>query len=222
MSDIVFKIRELMLQQGIKQKELVEYLGENQGTIGKWLSEKEKNRRDLPNTILIKIAKKLGVTPQYLLGMEEFSLIDVKQIPIIGTTSCGDMDTNQLQEENKTAYYRGDFWSEKLYALVACGDSMSPEIESGDEIICDPEIAPQNGDIVHYKIGSESAVKVYYEDSEANIIQFVPYNSTDDFKTRTVRIDNEEYNFLEIAKVVAINKMTFNNRRARLRMIGRG
>jgi SOS-response transcriptional repressor LexA len=98
---------------------------------------------------------------------------------------------------------------------------MSPEIEDGDQVICDPTAEILNGDIVHYRIGGESAIKVYVKDEEAFIVQFIPYNTTDNFKTKTIRLDDDLVEQLYIAKVVAINKVKFNNRNARLRLIGR-
>ena len=109
-----------------------------------------------------------------------------------------------------------------LYTLVANGDSMAPEIEDSDMIVCDPDLSVESGDMVHYSIHGESAVKIYVEDKEAHIIQFIPYNPIETFKTRTVRIDDVEHEELKISKVVHIVKSTFNNRKSRLKLIGRG
>jgi SOS-response transcriptional repressor LexA len=98
---------------------------------------------------------------------------------------------------------------------------MSPEIEDGDEVICDPDVDVQNGDMVHYTIGNEEAIKIYVRDEDAFILQFVPYNQSGTFKTRTIRLDDEEANEVKISKVVSVNKLKFNNRAARLKMIGR-
>lgn len=99
---------------------------------------------------------------------------------------------------------------------------MSPEIDDGDEVIIDPEAKCQTGDMVHYKIDNESAIKVLVVDGEAHLIQFVPYNSNDNFKTRTIRLDDEETMIkLSYHKVVSVNKLKFNNRAARLKLIGR-
>jgi len=145
----------------------------------------------------------------------------VKKIPIKGTASCGIVDGNHLQDTGEYSYYNGDFYTPALYCIIANGDSMAPEIEDGDEVICDPDVEVQNGDIVHYRIGNESALKVYYKDEDAYIIQFIPYNPTEEFKTKTIRLDDDAANEVKISKVVAINKLKFNNRRSRLRLIGK-
>ena len=98
---------------------------------------------------------------------------------------------------------------------------MAPEIEDGDEIICNPDIEPKNGDMVHYKLFGESAIKVYFFDEEVNIVQFIPYNPSENFKTKTIRLDDDIANELKISKVVAVNKLKFNNRLSRLKLIGK-
>ena len=145
-----------------------------------------------------------------------------KLVPVIGTASCGNCDINHLQDTSKKAYYNGDFWKKSLYCVIANGDSMSPEIDDGDEVIIDPDVKPITGDMVHYKIDDESAIKVLVVDEDAYIMQFIPYNSNDCFKIRTVRLDDEDtMNRLSFHKVVSVNKLKFNNRAARLKMIGR-
>ena len=53
-------------------------------------------------------------------------------------------------------------------------------------------------------------------------MQFVPYNSSETFKTKTIRLDDEEtLAKLTYHKVVSVNKLKFNNRAARLKLIGR-
>jgi hypothetical protein len=68
----------------------------------------------------------------------------------------------------------------------------------------------------------ENAIKVLAIDKEAHIMQFVPYNSSETFKTKTIRLDDEEtLAKLTYHKVVSVNKLKFNNRAARLKLIGR-
>lgn len=169
--------------------------------------------------LLVHLSEILGQSVDYLLGVEKTS---VNQIPITGTASCGSTDINHLQELGKTAPYNGDFFTNDLYCVIASGDSMAVDIEDGDEVICDPNVKPVSGDMVHYQIGGESAIKILWVDEEANIIQLIPYNPSNDFKTVTIRLDDEMANDLKMAKVVAVNKLKLNNRAARLRLIGRG
>jgi repressor LexA len=177
-----------------------------------WIS----GRRAIPNDKFSEIAKLLDTTIDYLFG---FDPIPVKEIPIIGTASCGAPET-MIPLEKRTAYYRADFWKEELYAVVASGDSMNPYIEDGDEVICDPTAPVKHGDIVHYRLRNDSAIKLYLFRSDANIILLKPRNATEGFKTRIVRLDDEEYNDLILVKVITVNRLNFSNTAARLKDFG--
>ncbi|MDR0664829.1 MAG: XRE family transcriptional regulator [Helicobacteraceae bacterium] len=173
-------------------------------------------KRQIPDDKIVSIARKLDVSIDYLMGEK---IYPVKLIPIIGAVSCGAPERIEVGEARET-YYRADYWNDQLYAVVACGDSMSPEIDDGDEVVCDPSAPILHGDIVHYKIRSESAIKVLLKDEKSNLIRLKPYNLTPDFRTLTIRLDDDEANDLKMTKVVSVNKAQFNNRAARLRILG--
>lgn len=214
--DIVEKVSKLLKDNKKSQKALSVFAGIPAPHLNAMLNRKGRyfDIKHIP-----KIAKFFNIEESYLLNKEATKTVSL--VRVIGTASCGNIDSNYLQED-RTCYYNGDSYKDSLYCIIANGDSMAPEIEDGDEIICDPDIDIQNGDIVHYSIGEESAIKVYIRDDEAHILQFIPYNPTDTFKTKTIRLDDNEVIELKIRKVVAINKLKFNNRASRLRMIGRG
>lgn len=208
-------LKTIMREKKITAAEIATKMGVSRGTVTHW-----SNGIRMPGAdVITTLAAILGVDEQEL-----FSGSTVKtaaRVPVVGTASCGGPDVNHLQDDGRVAYYRGDFYHKDLYCVIACGDSMAPEIESGDEVICDPRVPVQHGDMVHYQMLGESAIKVLVEDKEAHIIQLVPYNQTPTFKTRTIRLDDDEAADLKMAKVVAVNKLKFNNRSARLKLIGR-
>lgn len=199
----------------LSQEELAKMIGVNRVAVTNY----ELNKNTPTHTNLKKIVSVLGVSSDYF--NDDQSHKPVAKVPIIGETSCGSAITSSFQDSGRTCYYRGDFFSPDLYCVIASGDSMAPEIEDGDEIVCDPRVNPSHGDLVHYTIHGESAVKVYVVDTDANLAQFVPYNPSDTFKTRTIRLDDEEASDLKVVKVVAVNKLKFNNKSARLKLIGR-
>ena len=175
---------------------------------------------NFPDDALKNIAEYFGVTLDFLKGLSLEK--EVKFIPVIGTASCGGADINHLEDSFKKALYNGEFWKKSLYCVIANGDSMSPEIDDGDEVIVDPDVKCQTGDMVHYKIDNESAIKVLVIEEDAHLIQFVPYNTNEVFKIKTIRLDDEETMAkLTYHKVVSVNKLKFNNRSARLKLIGR-
>ncbi len=217
--DTVDKILELLKIPKKTQKGLSEAIGMKAPNLNKIL--KRADNRTLSAEQLLKAAQYFGVDASYF-SLDNDDKKPVARIPVVGTTSCGSPDINMSYDNSRTCYYNGEYYKESLYCVIANGDSMSPEIEDGDEIVCDPDVKPQHGDIVHYTIGDESAVKVYVEDKEAYIVQFIPYNGNEHFKTKTVRLDDEDtMRELKISKVVAVNKLKFNNRNSRLRLIGR-
>lgn len=210
------KIKSVMKEQNIKQVELANKLGIYQSLLNKYLSG---NLR-MPSETVSNISRILNVPIGYFF---DEPVRATKPINIIGCASCGVELTDTSCAVGSQVQWRADFWHKEMFAVVAYGDSMSPEIEDGDEVICDPTAPIMNGDLVYYKVnGDDSAIKVFYKDDEAYIIQLIPYNSNEIFKTRTIRMDDVEFESFIPAKVVGINKMSFRNRASRLKLIGRG
>ena len=190
------KIKEILDFKGIKQKKFAEMINETTVNVNRYINE----QRQIPNSLLPTIAKELNISIDELLD-GEITERKVSLVPVVGTASCGGIEINCLQDENKKAYYNGDFWKQSLYCVIANGDSMSPEIDDGDEVIIDPDVPCQHGDMVYYKIDDESAIKVLAIDKEAHIMQFVPYNSSENFKTKTITKSNETKHKIDFNKV---------------------
>ena len=217
MNKIGDNIKEARKRSGYTQLQLSELLKIGRSSLAQY----ESNIYEPSLEVVSLIATTLNIDVSELMGQKQTER-PAKLVPVVGTASCGSCDINHLQDTSKKAYYNGDFWKNSLYCVIANGESMSPEIDDGDEVIIDPDVKPITGDIVHYKIDDESAIKVLVIDEDAYIMQFIPYNSSDCFKIRTVRLDDEDaMSRLSFHKVVSVNKLKFNNRAARLKMIGR-
>ena len=211
-------IKQILKTKKLKQKDLIIALNENQSNVARWLSE----IRGIPEDIYPKIAEFLNVSIHEIMGSNLNKETDVKPVPIIGTASCGACDMNVLQDLSLKALIAADDWNIDLYAVIANGASMSNEIYDGDIAISDPNIQLQSGDMVFYKIDDEAAIKIFVDDKENNMFQFVPYNSNKYFKTRNIRLDDETlFDRLTMHKVVQVVSIKKNNRAARLKMIGR-
>ncbi|MDR1284780.1 MAG: XRE family transcriptional regulator [Campylobacteraceae bacterium] len=208
-------LKKLRVESGYTQEEVAKHLGFTRSNIAQY----ESGSYDPSIDTLRKLAKLFKVDIGILSAVLPKKL--VRKIQIIGMASCGKDITNTYQDDNEFAYYSGNYWTKNLYCVIASGDSMYPEIEDGDEVICDPDAKVQNGDMVHYTIGNENAIKVYYKEDEAYIIQLVPFNQSDEFKTRTIKLDDEIANKLKVVKVVSVNRLNFSNCKARLKMIGK-
>lgn len=96
-----------------------------------------------------------------------------------------------------------DFYINKIYTVESLDNSMSPRINHGDIVYCQPDSNISNGDIVHYCINGESGIKVYEVNESNTTISLVPLNNS--FKTITLEyFENIDF---EIAKVIArVNK----------------
>lgn len=174
---------------------------------------------NFPDDTLKTIAEYFSVSLDFLNGMDETK---TKLVPIIGTASCGSCDINALQDTSLKVSISETDWNKNLYAVIANGDSMATELYDGDKAIVDPNIKPVSGDIVYYKIDDEAAIKVLVIDEEAHIMQFIPFNHSECFKTKTIRLDDEDtMSRLVCHKVVDTISNKRNNRAARLKMIGR-
>ncbi|MDR2100415.1 MAG: helix-turn-helix domain-containing protein [Campylobacteraceae bacterium] len=201
---------ELMKHEGTKNIDLANFLQVSAQVFGNWVA-----RESIPEKYAPKIAE------YYRIDLNSFyddKTTVVKKVPIIAFVNCGGGLCREKIEG--FAPYRGNAKIDKLYCLIAKGSNMSPEIEDRDEIICERDAKINVGDIVHYTIDGESAVKIYIRDEDADIIQFVPYIQSGDFKTKTVRLDDKSLEFT-MTKVTAVNKIEMKNTQARLKLIGR-
>lgn len=213
--DIVDKIKILIKEKTISRKEVASYIGTYPANISDILNRKG---RKFSTEHIPKLAKLFSVDENYLHSDEKF--IPTRKVPILGTSSCGSSESNFLQIEDSYCIYSADAWHDKLFCVIANGDSMAPEIEDGDQIICDPFLIPKHGELAHYSINGESAVKVFIENKDAGIVQLKPMNSNEYFKTTIFRVDDDEFNSVKFSKVVGINKINFNNVSARLKLVG--
>jgi len=218
------RLKKVIKDSGLNNEALSQKLKDEYGfIISKESIAKYKNGSRTPSPEFIENVLKLtgADASDIFIGEIKIGRREVKEVPIIGTASCGGSDINFLQVEGMSCIINAEKWNEHLYCVIANGDSMATDIEDGDEIICDPNAQVQNGDIVHYSLENESAIKIYNKDDDNYMIEFIPYNQSETFKTKVVRLDSEEIDTLKVSKVVAINKNKLNNRLARLKLVGR-
>jgi len=147
-----------------------------------------------------KISKVLGVSVAELFGEVE----DIFFVPLIGKASCG-----APQEYDLNGYepvpVAGKIYSHGMYAVEAEGDSMSPKINNGDIVYCNPNVQVENGNIVHYSYNDESGIKKYKVNEAGTIISLIPINPEYDIIT----IDEFGFGSLKMAKVVGSVDMNY-------------
>lgn len=219
------KLKAKMREFGYTQQDLANYLTKNGistsiDVVKSWF-RKDINARSVPelNKIVL-ISKMFNISSDELISNTKNIYQNIKFVPIVGSASCGIPLPNSYQDIENKAFCKSEIWHSDLYAIIASGDSMIPEIDDGDEVICDPKADILSGDIVHYQINDESAIKVYFKDENIGVIEFVPFNQNGDFKTLKFRLDDDSV-YIKMSKVIAINKSKMNNRQARLKAINR-
>jgi len=147
--DMVTRIREELEIQNIKQKDIVEFLGENQSAVAKWLSLNEDIRNDMPNTILIKISQYLNVDAAYLVGLQEekrvgncmnnenYTLLPSYNV-LAGAGAEGYLpDVLEFSKIPVSNSLIGGVNTEYLHIIQVAGDSMQPTIKPSDWLIID-------------------------------------------------------------------------------------
>ncbi|QCD52823.1 XRE family transcriptional regulator [Campylobacter sp. RM16192] len=214
------RLKELMREKKIQQKHIMFYLAEkgviySDDGIKNWFRTDETQRRD-PEMNTIKLLAEFFMVSidELIIGSWAENIFPLRQIPIVGSASCGIPENNALQEANKYTYCNEQDWNEEVYAVIANGDSMAPTIEEGDEVMCDPRAEILDGDIVHYEINGECAIKTYKIDSKNKKILFIPINKS--FKTK----EFDENTNIRMVKVMDVRKSLKNNRKERLRALG--
>lgn len=215
--DSTDKILRLLEGKGFSQAGLAKHIGIAAPNLNKILKRVE-NRQFKSNQLYL-AANYFGVSANYFSSEEEEP---IKFIPIVATASCGASEVNILQDKEMKAAVLEKDWNKALYAVIANGDSMANEIYDGDIVVIDPMQHLNSGDMVYYRIDGESAIKVFVDDKENNMYQFIPFNSNEHFKTRSVRLDDDDIrDRLTVHKVVQVISNKKNNRAARLKKIGR-
>ena len=193
--DIVDKVKRLIEEKKIKQKNLAEVIGIHPPHLSDILNRKG---RKFKTEHIPKLAKFFGVTPDYLLGEEE--RIDVKLIPLIGNASCGIPNSYDLNGYEPIPV-SNELYHDKMYAVRAEGDSMSPKINDRNLVYCVPDIQIENGDIVHYTLDGESGIKKFKINEKGDIISLIPINS--DYDIITIHADdNVEFRMSKVVGAV--------------------
>ena len=168
------RIRQVRQEQDVTQQELADYIGVSKQAVYKYENNIVTN---IPTDKVDAIAKRLKVSPAYLMGWEEQPepkkptippgfepMPKMKKIPLIGSIACGEPITAEQNIEKMVDVpenIRCDF------SLTCHGDSMSPTICDGDIVCirCQPEV--EQGEIAAVRIGGEATLKHFHRQGDA-------------------------------------------------------
>lgn len=168
------RIRQVRQEQDVTQQELADYIGVSKQAVYKYENNIVTN---IPTDKVDAIAKRLKVSPAYLMGWEEQPtpkptspapippgfepMPKMKKIPLIGSIACGDPITAEQNIEKMVDVpenIRCDF------SLTCHGDSMvDAGIHDKDVVYIRIQPEVENGQIAAVRIGEEATLKrVYY------------------------------------------------------------
>lgn len=168
------KLRELMIEQDMTQKELADKTKINHAAIQRYVSGGTNN---IPITRLQLMAKALGTTAEYLLGWQVPSGLnrveETHLIPVIGRVACG---YPIIAEQNIDRMMSVPVQLKCNFILEAHGDSMTDAgIYDGDLVYIRQQPDVEDGEIGVVIIGEEATLKRVYHNG--NVLQLVSCNA---------------------------------------------
>lgn len=174
MSTIGQRIKLRREELGLSQEELGKRLGyKSRSSINKI----ELDQRNLTQSKIKSIADALETTPSYIMGWEETTAPTTTgiKIPVLGRVAAGIPvdaieDVLDWEEIPQSMAATGEYFGLKIK-----GDSMLPDIKSGDVVIVRRQEQVENGEIAIVLINGDEATAKKVKHTESGIM-LIPNN----------------------------------------------
>jgi repressor LexA len=179
--------------KGMTQSQLCDASGVSQAQ----LSLYESGQRSPTADTLMKLAKSLNVSVDYLLGLVDSPLSNLrgevtsanlktqKQIPILGQVSAG---SGVPAEDDVIGHMMIDETESIDFALVVHGHSMYPKLLDGDIVFVRKQQLARNGQMVVVRInGDEGVIKYFQKRSDMVIL------TSENPEYKPIRIDKDRW-----------------------------
>lgn len=170
------RIRQVRQEQDVTQQELADYIGVSKQAVYKYENNIVTN---IPTDKVDAIAKRLKVSPAYLMGWEEQPtpkptspapippgfqpMPAMDTVPLVGRIACGTPITAEQNVECMVCVPSN--WR-ATFTLTCKGNSMEPRIHDGDLVAIRSQREVENGEIAAVRIDGEATLKhVYLHDS---------------------------------------------------------
>lgn len=171
---------------GLTQQKLANLTGYSLSAIGNW-----ESGQNLPTPAkLAVLAKKMGVTIDYLLGNEAAHplprlggkgrpYVEVRQVPIVSSAQAGELKAYTDLDDSWHEYIATTAKDENAFAVTIEGDSMEPKYTAGDIAILMPNVEARNGCLVVCKLKNEGVFfKIFHQGADGKNFRLSSYNST--------------------------------------------
>ena len=173
------RIRNLRKEKGMSADKLGELIGKDRATVYRYESQDIEN---MPTSVLEPLAKALGTTPAELMGwnsnVSPLPKSNVFMRPLFNSVAAG----FGVVADNTIVSYIPTFITtpseqEQYIWINVQGDSMSPLIDDGSEILVKKQDCVDSGQIGVILIDGEDAVvkKISYGDNWIELISINPY-----------------------------------------------
>lgn len=179
------RVRDARIRKGYTQEELALKLGyKSRSSVNKI-----ETGRDIPRSMVVRLAQLLDVTPAYLMGWAEAEAapdsgitledltqkhdnifpVKLKRFPLLGEIACG---KPIFADEDKENFVMADMDIRADFCLRAKGDSMTgARIYDGDIVFIREMPLVENGEIAAVIIDDEATLKrVYYYPDHGKLI----------------------------------------------------
>lgn len=180
------RIRKLRKEKGISVDKLAELIGKDRATVYRYESQ---DIEKMPTSVLEPLAKALGTTPAYLMGWNEtenksndnlnpLPKENIYMRPLFNSVAAGfgAVAENTIVSYIPT-YIKNPIEQEQYIWISVQGDSMSPLIDDGCDILIKKQESVDNGQIGVVLIDGEDAVvkKINYGDNWIELVSINPY-----------------------------------------------
>ena len=182
---------------GKSQAEIAKFLGMTQAAYGNY----ELEKRQVNTEILSKLADLYGVSVDDLLGrttdefgrriQEKPELVpeDEVMIPLVASLRCGPGSSGEPFTYIKPVPVPMSYkkkWGDNLQAIIAVGESMSPNIIPGDLLICRPGDEWVDGNVVSVNYADTDMIKRIYATRDGVELR------SDNLSFDTIRVTKDE------------------------------